>query len=104
MPDIFEDVDESEYQLLLPLSVKAFIEATKRQLAFLNPAEFSSPSEEKLKENFMLPMRSGRVPGEVLDFQILCPIAEKADDQNWKRSKHKKIINYILRQLNPVED
>lgn len=103
LPDIFEDVDESEYQLLLPLSVKAFIEATKRQLAFLNPAEFSSPSEEKLMENFMMPMRSGRVPGEVLDFQILLPIAEKAVDRSWNSSKHKKIIDYITRQLKPVE-
>ena len=104
LPDIFEDVEESEYKLLLPLSVKAFIEATKRQLAFLNPAEFSSPTEEKLMENFMQPMRSGRVPGEVLDFQILCPIAEKANDGEWKTSKHKKIIDFMIQQMNPVED
>ena len=103
LPDIFDNIEESEYELLSPLSVKAFIEATKRQLAFLNPDEFSSPTEEKLMENFMQPLRSGRVPGEVLDFQILCPIAEKANDEKWKTSTHKKIINYIIQQIGPVE-
>ena len=52
----------------------------------------------------MMPMRSGRVPGEVLDFQILCPIAEKADDEKWCSSRHKRIIDYMLNQMKPVED
>ncbi len=104
LPDIFEDVQESDYQLLSPLSVKAFIEATKRQLAFLNPAEFTNPSEEKLMANFMEPLRSGRVPGECLDMPILLPIAEQAEEGKWKLSKHKKIIDYILHQMEPVEN
>ena len=104
LPDIFEDVQESEYELLSPLSVKSFIEATKRQLAFLYPEEYTNPSEEKLMENFMQPLRSGRVPGEVLDFPILLPIAEKAEEGAWKSSKHKKIIDYIMKQMEPVQE
>ena len=103
LPDIFEDVQEADYKLMLPLSVKTFIEATKRQLKFLDPKEYADASEEKWMENFMQPLRSGRVPGEVLDFQILCPIAEKAENNEWKNSKHKKIIDYILHQMQPVE-
>ena len=104
LPDIFEDVDGKEFELLSPLSVKAFIEATKRQWTFLKPEEFSGADDEKWMENFMMPMRSGRVPGEVLDFQILCPIAEKADDEKWCSSRHKRIIDYMLNQMKPVED
>ena len=55
-------------------------------------------------EDFMKPIRSGRVPGEVLDFHILVPIAEKAEEGLWKESKHKKIIDYMLNQMKPVED
>ena len=102
LPDIFEDVQAREYDLLLPLSVKAFIEATKRQLVFLKPEEFSSATEEKWKENFMQPLRSGRVPGEALDFYVLCPIAAKFEKGDWKKSGHKKVIDYILRQMQPV--
>ncbi len=104
LPAIFEDVDGKEFELLSPLSVKAFIEATKRQWTFLKPEEFTGADDEKWMENFMMPMRSGRVPGEVLDFQILCPIAEKADDEKWCSSRHKRIIDYMLNQMKPVED
>ena len=104
VPDIFEDVPEEEYNLLLPLSVKAFIAATKRQLIFLNPGEFSSSTDgKKWKENFMQPLRSGRVPGETLDFHILCPIAEEAEKGAWKTSRKKKIVSYILNQLESVQ-
>ncbi len=103
LPDIFEDVQEEDYRLLLPLSVKAFIEATKRQLIFLNPKEFSPETgPEKWEENFMQPLRSGRVPGETLDFHILCPIAAEADKGAWKKSRHQKIVSYILHQMEPV--
>ena len=102
LPNIFEDVSEEDYKLLLPLSVKAFIEATKRQLIFLKPDEFNYATEEKWNDNFMQPMRSGRVPGEVLDMQILCPIAAEAEKGDWKKSKHKKIVDYILHQMEPV--
>lgn len=103
LPDIFENVEESEYELLSPLSVKAFIAATKRQWSFLKPEEYAGLSDEQWMEDFMKPIRSGRVPGEVLDFHILVPIAEKAEEGKWKDSKHKKIVDYILNQMKPVE-
>ncbi len=102
LPDIFENVGEEDYKLLLPLSVKAFIEATKRQLKYLNPGEFSSATDEKWKENFMQPLRSGRVPGETLDFKILCPIADQAEKGDWRKSGRNKIIDFILNQMQPV--
>ena len=103
LPDIFENVDESEYELLSPLSVKAFIAATKRQWTFLKPEEYAGFSDEQWMEDFMKPIRSGRVPGEVLDFHILVPIAEKAEEGRWKESKQKKIVDYMLNQMKPVD-
>jgi poly-gamma-glutamate synthesis protein (capsule biosynthesis protein) len=103
LPDIFEDVDEEEFELLSPLSVKAFIAATKRQWTFLKPEEYAGFTDEQWNEDFMKPVRSGRVPGEVLDFQILVPIAEKEKEQKWKLSKHKKIVDFMLDQMKPVD-
>ena len=57
-----------------------FVRATKRQQIYLNPSEYKNASEEKWKENFSNPKRSGRVPGEALDFFIICPLAEKAEE------------------------
>ena len=96
LPLIFEDVQEEEYELLEPLSAKAFIEATKRQQKYLFPDKYTNATEEDWEENFTNPMRSGRVPGEALDFFIICPIAEEEKKKAWKKSKLENVKKYIL--------
>lgn len=99
LPRIFVDVQEEDYNLLAPLSAKVLVEATKRQQTFLNPAEFKDATEEKWKEHFSLPLRTGRVPGETLDFFIICPLAEKEKEKAWERSKLDDVKAYMLEQL-----
>ena len=99
LPRIFTDVQEEEYNLLAPLSAKVLVEATKRQQTFLNPAEFENACEEKWKEHFSIPLRTGRVPGETLDFFIICPLAEKEKEKEWERSKLEDVKAYMLEQL-----
>lgn len=99
LPLIFENVPADEYEKLAPLSAKAFVEATKKQQIFLYPDEYKNADAAKWKENFMNPMRSGRVEGEALDFQIICPFAETAEKGAWKDSKLESVKKYILDQL-----
>ena len=96
---IFVDVQEEDFNLLSPLSAKMHIAATKRQMAYLKPQEFKDATEEKWKEHFAEPLRTGRVPGETLDFFILCPLSEKADEGAWKDSKLEEVKKYILDQM-----
>lgn len=99
LPRIFADVQEEEYKLLSPLSAKMHIAATKRQMAYLNPTRFKNATEEEWAEHFREPLRTGRVPGETLDFFILVPLAEEAEKGEWKKSKLENIKNYILEQI-----
>lgn len=99
LPPIFVDIQKEEYELLSPLSAKMHIEATKRQMAYLKPEEFRNADEEKWAEHFREPLRTGRVPGETLDFFILCPLAEKAKNGEWKKSKLENVKQYILEQM-----
>ena len=99
LPRIFTDIQEEDYNLLIPLSTKMLIAATKRQQTYLNPDEFKDATEEKWKEHFSQPLRTGRVPGETLDFFILCPLAEIEIDKDWQRSKLEDVKNYILEQM-----
>ena len=99
LPTIFQDVQEEDFKLLSPLSAKMHIEATKRQMAYLKPEEFKNASEEKWKAHFSEELRTGRVPGETLDFFILCPLAEEAEKGEWKKSKMEDIKQYILDQM-----
>ncbi len=99
LPPIFQDVQEEDFKLLSPLSAKMHIEATKRQMTYLKPEEFKNATEEKWKEHFSEKLRTGRVPGETLDFFILCPLAEEAKKGEWKKSKLEDIKKYILDQM-----
>ncbi len=99
LPDIFTEVDEEEYGLLAPLAAKMFIAATKRREIYLKPDEYKNADAAKWEENLMDPKRSGRVPGEALDFRIICPFAETAEDGRWKKSRLEKVKKYILDQM-----
>lgn len=99
LPPIFVDVQEEDFNLLSPLSAKMHIEATKRQMTYLKPEEFKGATEEKWKEHFSEELRTGRVPGETLDFFILCPLAEKAKSGEWQKSKLEDVKQYILEQM-----
>lgn len=99
LPKIFEDVNEDEYNKLIALSSKMFIENTKRQWRFLKPDVFKNATDEDWYNNFYEPLRSGRVPGECLDFQIIYPLSLKAEDGLWKESKLEGVKEFILSQL-----
>lgn len=99
IPRIFQDISEEEYNLLAPLAAKMFIAATKRQQIYLNPTEYADASEDKWREHFFNPKRSGRVPGEALDFFIICPLAEKENEKTWEHSKLENVKEYIIEQM-----
>lgn len=99
LPRIFVDVGEEEYNLLAPLSAKVLVSATKRQMTYLNPQRFKNATEEEWQEHFKEPLRTGRVPGETLDFYIICPLAEKVENGDWKKSKLEEVKQYMLEQI-----
>ena len=99
LPAIFADVQAEEYELLAPLAAKVFVENTKRQLRFLSPERFANATEEDWVANFYEPLRSGRVPGEVLDMQIIYPLSQREAEGAWKRSSLEGVKNYMLEQL-----
>lgn len=99
IPKIFVDVNEDEYNKLAPLAAKMFIENTKRQLRYLKPDIFNNATEEDFVNNFYEPLRSGRVPGEVLDFQIVYPLSLEEEKKAWKDSKLEDVKNFMLEQI-----
>ncbi|MBO4883568.1 MAG: CapA family protein [Lachnospiraceae bacterium] len=100
LPAIFCDIKEGEYEKLKALGAKVLIENTKRQLRYMKPQEFSNASEEDFRQNFYEPLRSGRVPGETLDMQIIYPLSQEWENDGWKSSVHKDVVEYMLAQIN----
>lgn len=96
LPLIFTDVPEKEYVLLAPINAKMFIENTKKQLRYMKPSEYEHASDEDFMKNFYEPLRSGRVPGEILDMQIIVPLAAEAEKGEWEKSGLESVKKYIL--------
>ena len=99
LPEIFEDVQQEEYEKLEPLAAKMFLAATKRQQIYLNAAEYEHKTDEEWEAHFTDPNRRYRVPGEALDFTVIYALAQQADSGAWKESRLEKVKNYILAQL-----
>ncbi|MCR4789209.1 MAG: CapA family protein [Lachnospiraceae bacterium] len=99
LPDIFEDVRDDEYEKLIPLSSKMFIENTKKQQKYLFPEKFKDATEKDWYDNFYEPLRSGRVPGKLLDMQIIYPLSLKEKEGAWKESRLEGVKRFILDQM-----
>ena len=95
IPPIFTDVPADEYEKLKGLAAKVFIENTKRQLKYMDPQRFENASEDDFVKNFYEPMRSGRVPGETLDMQVMYPLSQTADDNIIDSSSLREVVKYM---------
>lgn len=100
-PAIFTDVPAGEYEKLKALAAKVLIENTKRQLRYLKPSEYENATEDDFVRNFYEPLRSGRVPGETLDMQIIYPLSLEAANGSWKTSNLQGVVDYMLAQTGP---
>ena len=65
----------------------------------MKPEQFKNATEQDWYNNFYEPLRSGRVPGEVLDFQIIYPLSLKEEEKAWKTSKLESVKEFMLEQL-----
>jgi len=99
LPKIFVDVQKEEYEKLEPLAAAMFIENTKKQWRYLKPDKFTNATEQDWYDNFYEPLRSGRVPGEVLDFQIMYPLAQREKEKAWESSSLEGVKQFILEQM-----
>lgn len=99
LPAIFTDVCAKEYDLLKGLAARVFVENTKRQLKYMRPKDFENATEDDFVRNFYEPLRSGRVPGETLDMQIMYPLSKTYEDGAWKSSGLHNATEYMLSQI-----
>ena len=99
LPAVFCDIHASEYEKLKALGAKVLIENTKRQLKYMKPQEFLNASEDDFRRNFYEPLRSGRVPGETLDMQIIYPLSQEWEKEEWRTSVHTDVVEYMLKQI-----
>ena len=99
LPDIFTDVRAADYELLAPLAAKAFVEEDRRKMIYLEPERFTDAPEEVWNGYFFSTEPDGYFEGAHMDFSVIVPFAETAEDGAWQRCGLEKVKAHILRQL-----
>ena len=99
LPAIFTDIPAAEYELLAPLSAKAFVAEDRRKMIYLEPERFTDASEDVWNGYFFSTEPDGYFEGAHMDFHIIVPFSEKAEEGAWKKSTLESVKEYILRQL-----
>jgi len=99
LPDVFTNIPSEEYELLAPLSARAFVEEDMRKMIYLEPERFSNASQEVWDGYFFSQEPDGYFEGAHMDFNVIVPFSKKAEEGLWKQSKLEKVKEYILRQL-----
>ncbi len=99
LPDVFTNIPAEEYELLAPLSAKAFVVEDMRKMIYLEPERFTNAPQEVWDGYFFSEEPDGYFKGAHMDFGIIVPFAQKAEDGGWKQSRLEKVKAYILAQL-----
>lgn len=99
LPDIFTDIPADEYTLLAPLAAKAFVAEERRKMIFLEPERFQDASESVWSSYFFSSEPDGFFKGEHMDFYIMVPFAQTAENGAWENSKLEQVKKYIMTLL-----
>ena len=99
LPDVFTDIPAAEYELLAPLNAKAFVAEDMRKMVYLEPGRFTDAPREVWEGYFFSEEPDGYFEGAHMDFRIIVPLAQRAQEGLWKQSRLEQVKAYILRQL-----
>lgn len=99
LPDIFVDINQKEYKLLIPLSAKGFIEEEKRKMVYLEPEVYKDCDESVWLSYFNSDKPDGYYKNEHMDLSIIYSLSLKYDDNTWKNSSLDSVKRYIFAQI-----
>ena len=99
LPEVFTNIPAEEYDLLAPLSARAFVAEDMRKMIYLEPERFTDAPREVWDRYFFSQEPDGYFEGAHMDFGIIVPFSEKAEAGLWKKSRLEQVKQYILRQL-----
>ena len=99
LPDIFTNIPANEYDLLSPLSAKAFLAEDMRVMVYLEPHNYAGCDDVVWDEYYNNTVSSYYSKDAHMDYDVIMPLAQKAETGKWQESKLENVKNYILRQL-----
>lgn len=98
LPDIFTNIPAGEFELLAPLSAKAFLIEDQRVMCYLEPEKYVG-CPQSVWDHYYTQISSYYSKNAHMDYDVILPLSEKVKEGKWQESKLDKVKTYILRQL-----
>lgn len=99
LPDIFTNITAEEYELLAPLSAKAFLAEDMRVMIYLEPHNYAGCSKAVWDNYYDNTVSSYYSKDAHMDYDSILHFVQEAESGNWQESKLEKVKDYILQQL-----
>jgi len=99
LPGVFTNIPAEEYDLLAPLAAKTFVREEQRRMIYLEPQRFSDATQAEWDSYFLSDEPEGYVEGAHMDFGIMLPYSQTAQEGRWKESRLEAVKAYLLNQL-----
>lgn len=99
LPAIFTHVSAEEYERLIPLASKAFVIEESRRRIFMTPERYKNATAEVWEQYFKSDIGGAYIKGEHMDFDILRPLADKADAGAHEQSRLDGVKAHLLSLL-----
>jgi len=98
LPGIFTDIQAEDYELLIPLGAKVFLEEERRRMIYLEPENYKDLDEAGWLEYFN-GKPEGYYKGQHMDLSLIVPLAEKAKEGQWRASKLEQVKAYMVEEM-----
>lgn len=98
LPAIFTNITSHEYELLAPLSAKAFVLEDQRIMCYLKPEKYVN-CEQEVWDDYYKQTSSYYSKDAHMDYDVILPLSAEAESCSWKQSKLEDVKAYILKQF-----
>lgn len=99
LPAIFTNIPAEEYELLAPLSAKAFIVEEQRRMIYLKPEKYANADHSVWEVHFRNDKLEEFTKGVHMDGSYIASLADKAKDGTWVQSNLDEVKTYIENQM-----
>lgn len=99
LPDIFTNITEMDYNLLVPLAAKGLLVDEKRRMIYLEPEKFTNCTQEAWMNHLLDENYEEFAKGVHMDMFIVTDLAEQAEAGQWQQSNLENVKSHILRQF-----
>ena len=99
LPDIFTDIQEDEYNKLIPMGAKALLANERRKMCFMDANKYGNFTDDDWHDFFQDYKNGARIKNQLRDLALYEELAKQADNGLFETSELEKVKEYIVKQI-----